>query len=268
MRRNVRFKGTKNNKSKPKYKLKSKPKYKLKSNHTSNHKSKHKSKPKYHLNSEYGDWSQVIYELQNRHSKIGNKLLTWYQAKPDGNCFFISVDGAIRKDKDVHNIYKNSAKILRRKIVDSMESLLGGDAGIAFEMNHQLPPKFGRLSTAPSSVTPSLLNNYKKYMSQHYTWAGQIELTLTAKLLKRPIIVFYNNRNPPTIIWYDGRHQNPYKNISQLRGEPEPIILGHIPKSGSEGGIHYVYALYENIGSIKKKNKTKKRKNTKRKNKK
>ena len=265
MRRNVRFKKTKHaskSKSKLKYNHKSKSKLKY------NHKSKHTSKPKYYLNSEYGDWSQVIYELQNRHSKIGNKLLTWYQAKPDGNCFFISVDGSIRKDKNVHNLYKNSAKLLRRNVVDSMDSLLGGDAGIAFEMNHQLPPKFGRLSTAPSSVTGELLNNYKKYMSQHYTWAGQIELILTAKLLKRPIIVFYNNSNPPTIIWYDGRHQCSFKNISQLKGEPEPIILGHIPKSVSEGGIHYVYALYENNGSIKKKNKNKKRKNTKRKNKK
>ena len=265
MRRNVRIKRTKNNK----YKNRSKPKSKFKYNNTSKHaskpKSKQKSKPKYHLKSEYGEWSQVIYELQNRHSKIGNKLLTWYQAKPDGNCFFIAVDGAIRKDKNVHNVYKNSAKILRRNVVESMDSLLGGDAGIAFEMNHQLPLNFGRISTAPSSVTPNLLNNYKKYMSQHYTWAGQIELTLTAELLKRPIIVFYNNSNPPTIIWHDDRHQNPYKNITQLRGEPEPIILGHIPKSGSEGGIHYVYALYESNDSLKKKNKTKKRKNTKRK---
>lgn len=242
MRRNIRFKETKKNKSK----------------------SKPKSKPKYYLKSEYGDWSQIIYELQKRHSKIGNIPITWYQAKPDGNCFFISVDGALRKDKNVHNVYKNSAKSLRRNVVDSMDSLLGGDAGIAFEMNHQLPHDYGRAS-APSTVTMSLLNNYKKYMSQHYTWAGQIELTLTSKLLKRPIIVFYNNSNPPTIIWYDGRHQNLFKNISQLRGEPEPIILGHIPKSGSEGGIHYVYALYESNGSLKKKNKTKKRKNTKRK---
>ena len=37
---------------------------------------------------EYGDWSQVIYELQQRHPRLGNIPLTWYQGNPDGNCFF------------------------------------------------------------------------------------------------------------------------------------------------------------------------------------
>jgi hypothetical protein len=254
MRRDLRFKNIKTaSKSKSKSKPKPKPKPKPKS--------KSKVKPK---KPEYGEWSHIIYELQLRHSKLGNTPLTWYQANPDGNCFFISVDASLRGDKNVHEVYKKSAKTLRKNIVDSMDSLLGENVAIAFEMNYQLPPGFGRLSTAPSSVTSVLLNNYKKYMSHHNTWAGQIELTLTAKLLKRPIIVFYNNNNPATIIWHDDRHQCSYKNNSQFRGEPEPIILGHIPKSGSEGGIHYVYALYESKGSLKK-NKITKRKNNKRK---
>ena len=244
MRRNLRFKETKKNKY---MKTKSKPKY----------------KPKYYLKPEYGNWSQVIYELQLRHSKLGNTPLTWYQANPDGNCFFISVDGALRNDTNVHNVYKKSAKLLRINVIKSMNSLLGENAGIAFEMNSNLPPDFGRLSAAPSSVTQTLLENYKRYMSQDSSWAGQLELTMTSKLLKRPIIVFYNNSNPPTIVWHDERHQVPYRNNSQLRGEPSPIILGHIPKSGNSGGIHYIYALYGRSGSIKKKKKdkiTKKRK--------
>ena len=138
-----------------------------------------------------------------------------------------------------------------------MDSLLGENAGIAYEMNSQLPPDFGRLSVAPSSVTSTLLDNYKRYMRQDSTWAGQLELTMTSRLLNRPIIVFYNNSNPPTIIWHDERHQCPYRNNSQLRGEPAPIILGHIPKSGDSGGIHYIYALYELTGSLKKKRKKK-----------
>lgn len=222
-------------------------------------KSKSKSKPKYHPKYEYGDWSQVIYELQQRHPRLGDIPLTWYQANPDGNCFFISVDGVLRNDRNVYNVYKNSARILRKRVVDSMDSLLGENAGIAFEMNSQLPPDFGRLSVAPSSVTSTLLKNYKRYMTQDSSWAGQLELTMTSRILNRPIIVFYNNSNPPTIIWHDERHQCPYRNNSQLRGEPVPIILGHIPKSGNTGGIHYIYALYENVGSLKKRKNTKKK---------
>ena len=238
-------------KSKPKSKSKSKSKSKPKS------KPKSKSKPKYHPNLEYGDWSQVIYELQQRHPSLGDIPLTWYQANPDGNCFFISVDAVLRTDRNVYNVYKKSAKMLRKRLVSSMNSLLGENAGIAYEMNSQLPPDFGRLSVAPSSVTQTLLENYKRYMSQDSSWAGQLELTMTSKLLNRPIIVFYNNSNPPTIIWHDERHQCPYRNNSQLRGEPLPIILGHVPKSGTGGGIHYIYALYELTGSIKKKKKKK-----------
>ena len=237
----------------------------IKDSNKSNSKPKSKSKPKYHPKYEYGDWSQVIYELQQRHPRLGDIPLTWYQANPDGNCFFISVDGVLRNDRNVYNVYKNSARILRKRVVDSMDSLLGENAGIAFEMNSQLPPDFGRLSVAPSSVTSTLLKNYKRYMAQDSSWAGQLELTMTSRILNRPIIVFYNNSNPPTIIWQDERHQCPYRNNSQLRGEPAPIILGHIPKSGNSGGIHYIYALYENVGSLKKRKNTKKKKNTKRK---
>ena len=237
----------------PKSKSESKPKPKSKS----------KSKLKYHPKSEYGDWSQVIYELQQRHPRLGDIPLTWYQANPDGNCFFISVDAVLRSDRNVYNVYKKSAKLLRINVIKSMNSLLGENAGIAFEMNSNLPPDFGRLSAAPSSVTQTLLENYKRYMSQDSSWAGQLELTMTSKLLKRPIIVFYNNSNPPTIVWHDERHQVPYRNNSQLRGEPAPIILGHIPKSGNSGGIHYIYALYELTGSLKKKKKKKNKKKDK-----
>ena len=230
--------------------------------------SKSKSKPKSGYKHEYGDWSQVIYELQQRHPRLGDIPLTWYQANPDGNCFFISVDAVLRNDRNVHNVYKNSARILRNRVVDSMDSLLGENAAIAYEMNSQLPPDFGRLSVAPSSVTSTLLKNYKRYMTQDSSWAGQLELTMSSRILNRPIIVFYNNSNSPTIIWHDERHQCPYRNNSQLSGEPEPIILGHIPKTGTGPGKHYIYALYERVGGSlkKKKNKTKKRKNTKRKN--
>lgn len=237
----------------------------IKDSNKSNSKPKSKSKPKYHPKHEYGDWSQVIYELQQRHPRLGDIPLTWYQANPDGNCFFISVDAVLRKDRNVHNTYKDYAKSLRRRIVNSMDTLLGENAGIAYEMNSQLPPDFGRLSVAPSSVTSTLLKNYKRYMAQDSSWAGQLELTMTSRIFNRPIIVFYNNSNPPTIIWQDERHQCPYRNNSQLRGEPVPIILGHIPKSGNSGGIHYIYALYENVGSLKKRKNTKKKKNTKRK---
>lgn len=237
----------------------------IKDSNKSNSKPKSKSKPKYHPKYEYGDWSQVIYELQQRHPRLGDIPLTWYQANPDGNCFFISVDGVLRNDRNVYNVYKNSARILRKRVVDSMDTLLGENAGIAYEMNSQLPPDFGRLSVAPSSVTSTLLKNYKRYMTQDSSWAGQLELNMTSRILNRPIIVFYNNSNPPTIIWHDERHQCPYRNNSQLRGEPVPIILGHIPKSGNTGGIHYIYALYENVGSLKKRKNTKKKKNTKRK---
>ena len=116
---------------------------------------------------------------------------------------------------------------------------------------------------APSSVTSTLLDNYKRYMRQDSTWAGQLELTMTSRLLNRPIIVFYNNSNPPTIIWHDERHQCPYRNNSQLRGEPAPIILGR-PKSGDSGGIHYIYMLYMNLLDVAKKKKKKKDKITKR----
>ena len=136
-----------------------------------------------------------------------------------------------------------------------MDSLLGENAGIAYEM--QLRQILVDYLWHLQSVTSTLLDNYKRYMRQDSTWAGQLELTMTSRLLNRPIIVFYNNSNPPTIIWHDERHQCPYRNNSQLRGEPAPIILGHDSKSGDSGGIHYIYALYELTGVLKRKKKKK-----------
>ena len=213
----------------------------------------------------YGKWSNVIQRVQQLHPSLGNIPLTWYQAAPDGNCFFIAVDAANREDTVAHDVYKNTAKRFRADIVNAMDSLIGQGAAMSFEMNDVLPPSI-RLDVAPPTVTYPLLRKYKYHMSRASSWAGQIELTLGARLLKRPIIVFYNNTTRPTIVWHDQRHQTIYKDNKQLRGEPIPLVLGHIPSSASgQGGVHYIYALFRNSAALKKKKKKKKNKKTRRK---
>jgi hypothetical protein len=211
--------------------------------------------------SKYGRWEGSIRGIQDKHPTLGNIPLTWYQANPDGGCFFISVDAAINNKKNVHSTHGQGAKYLRSIIVNSMDKLLGKDQATAFEMFDSLPYEFG---PAPSRVTRELLNKYKKYMSSYNTWAGEIELKLMAEYLQKPIIIFYNNYNPGTIIWHDARHQENFSDNSQFRGGPIPIILGHIPPAGSGTGVHYIYALFNESGSIKKKKQTKKKRQTRR----
>ena len=211
--------------------------------------------------SKYGRWEDSIRGIQDKHPSLGNIPLTWYQAKPDGGCFFISVDASINNKKNVHSTHGQGAKYLRHIIVNSMDKLLGKDQATAFEMFDSLP---GELGEAPPIVTRELLNKYKKYMSSYNTWAGEIELKLMAEYLKRPIIIFYNNHNPATIIWHDKRHQENYNDNSQFRGGPVPIILGHVPPAGSGTGVHYIYALFNESGSLKKKKQTKRKKQTRR----
>jgi len=127
-------------------------------------------------------------------------------------------------------------------------------------MNDALPPSI-RLDEAPPTVTYQLLGKYKYHMSLASSWAGQIELTLAARILGRPVMVFYNNTNNPTIVWHDQRHQTIYKDNKQLRGEPMPLVLGHIPSSTTrKGGVHYIYALFRNSAALKKKKKTRHKK--------
>ena len=93
-----------------------------------------------------------------------------------------------------------------------------------------------------------------------------ISLHFTNKKVHFVCTVFYNNNNPGTIVWHDERHEENYRDNSQFRGGPVPIILGHIPPAGQGTGVHYIYALFDNeIGSFRKKKQTKRKKGKKRK---
>ena len=141
----------------------------------------------------------------------------------------------------------------KEKIVNSMDSLLGENAGIAYE-HPQLPPDFGRLSVAPSSVTSTLLDNYKRCICVKTLQFGrQLELTMTSRLLNRPIIVFYNNSNP-TIIWHDYYlHQCPYRNNSQLKYVLQRLLYWVTFLKVVTVEVYIIYMLYMNLILLKEK---------------
>ena len=201
------------------------------------------------------NYSTPIREMQKRHPNLGNNEMIWYQSNPDGNCLFIAIDASLRNDTNVYKYYKGSAGSVRKTIAQNIKDLLGKGPGIANEMNQALP-KPSMIFPNPKKVTPELMDRYNKHIRERGAWGGEIEIMLAAKIYKRPIIIYYNNENPPRIFWHDGREEENYTDYSQIENEPQPIILGYISASYSvykqghrlygdskNDNNHYIYAL-------------------------
>ena len=63
--------------------------------------------------SEYGGWADSIRRMQEKHPTVGGRPITWYQATPDGSCFFIAVEAVLNRRTNVHNRRLASANQLR-----------------------------------------------------------------------------------------------------------------------------------------------------------
>lgn len=221
--------------------------------------------------SPYGKYTQSIQAMQQEYPDVGGHPITWYQATPNGSCFFISVDAAMRKLKNAHTGHSEGAKQLRRDVVEYIPNFVktSNPNALAFEMADILPSDILPSDIDPSAgITKELLSAYQAYMSQDSSWAGQIEVTIAAKLIKRPILIYKLNspQDRGNIYWYDGRNTQNFTGEYSQFGNDEPIILGHINSSVHSGhGTHYIYALFDNelqaaMYKNKRGKKTKKRK--------
>ena len=203
--------------------------------------------------SEYGGWADSIRRMQEKHPTVGGRPITWYQATPDGSCFFIAVEAALNRRTNVHNRRLKEADELRKGVVASMDQYKDArnDFGAAAEMFIQLNGDIPGVDL-PTSINDELLRDYKKHMSKSGSYAGEIELKLVLDIINRPILIFkLDPRDKGRIKFPSSGYAGEEQNFNPaLEGFPQfngvrPIILGHIAASPEDEPNHYIYALFD-----------------------
>ena len=193
----------------------------------------------------YGKWGKSIQAMQEKYPTLGDKPITWYQATPNGSCFFIAVDAVINNSKNAHDTLTEGARQLRKQVVDFMESYKDTiDPGVAYEMAFSV----GMEPNETGKITPELLSKYQTYMSHDGSWAGQIEINLTAMIIGRPILIFKLNslEDKGNILWHNGKPSEIFNGDYSQFGRDEPVVLGHVNSSvNASQGNHYIYALFD-----------------------
>jgi hypothetical protein len=147
----------------------------------------------------------------------------------DGACYFHAVTGYLELDKNVKKLKddkkytyfkKGNASHLRKKVV----------AWLRKNLDYRLPNGLTIRDDIEDTITQdpklSSIDNYLDHMSGEDAYAGQIEITATAVLLKRNIRTFIQKGN-----------------------KLSNVGLGYEIKKSKDDDIH----LYHNLGSTKAK---------------
>ena len=179
----------------------------------------------------------------------------------DGACYFHAVTGFLEMEKlvkDKKTYYKGEydtkAKALRKRVVNWLRNNLN------FQYENGLTIKDDIEDEIRNNSDLNSIPDYLQHMSKNSSYAGQIEITATANILKRSIRVY---------IMKNGTYSNVGLGYEIGKSKSKDIILFHNLKPGKSKGNHFEILFPKSKGEVVRKSQyTKKTKSKKTKSKK
>jgi len=187
----------------------------------------------------------------------------------DGACYFHAVTGFLEMEKLVKDkktyykgTYDTKAKELRKRVINWLRNNLN------FQYENGLTVKDDIEDEIRNNSNLNSIPDYLQHMSKNSSYAGQIEITATANILKRSIRVY---------IMKNGTYSNVGLGYEIGKSKSKDISLFHNLKPGKSKGNHFEILFPKSKGEVvpksqynkvlnskKTKSKKTKRKNVKR----
>ena len=173
----------------------------------------------------------------------------------DGACYFHAVTGFLEMEKlvkDKKTYYKGEydtkAKALRKRVVNWLRNNLN------FQYENGLTIKDDIEDEIRNNPDLNSIPDYLQHMSKNSSYAGQIEITATANLLKRSIRVY---------IMKNGTYSNVGLGYEIGKSKSKDISLFHNLKPGKSKGNHFEILFPKSKGEVVPKSQYTKSKKTK-----
>ena len=173
----------------------------------------------------------------------------------DGACYFHAVTGFLEMEKlvkDKKTYYKGEydtkAKALRKRVVNWLRNNLN------FQYENGLTIKDDIEDEIRNNPDLKSIPDYLQHMSKNSSYAGQIEITATANLLKRSIRVY---------IMKNGTYSNVGLGYEIGKSKSKDISLFHNLKPGKSKGNHFEILFPKSKGEVVRKSQYNKSKKTK-----
>ena len=173
----------------------------------------------------------------------------------DGACYFHAVTGFLEMEKlvkDKKTYYKGEydtkAKELRKRVVNWLRNNLN------FQYENGLTIKDDIEDEIRNNPDFNSISDYLDHMSKNSSYAGQIEITATANILKRSIRVY---------IMKNGRYSNVGLGYEIGKSTSKDIYLFHNLKPGKSKGNHFEILFPKSKGEVVPKSQYTKSKKTK-----
>ena len=154
----------------------------------------------------------------------------------DGACYFHAVTGFLEMEKlvkDKKTYYKDEydtkAKALRKRVVNWLRN------NLMFQYENGLTVKDDIEDEIRNNSDLNSIPDYLQHMSKNSSYAGQIEITATANLLKRSIRVY---------IMKNGTYSNVGLGYEISKSTSKDITLFHNLGSGKAKGSHHFEILF------------------------
>ena len=173
----------------------------------------------------------------------------------DGACYFHAVTGFLEMEKlvkDKKTYYKGEydtkAKELRKRVVNWLRNNLN------FQYENGLTIKDDIEDEIRNNPDFNSIPDYLQHMSKNSSYAGQIEITATANILKRSIRVY---------IMKNGTYSNVGLGYEIGKSTSKDISLFHNLKPGKSKGNHFEILFPKSKGEVVPKSQYTKSKKTK-----
>ena len=173
----------------------------------------------------------------------------------DGACYFHAVTGFLEMEKlvkDKKTYYKGEydtkAKALRKRVVNWLRNNLN------FQYENGLTIKDDIEDEIRNNPDFNSIQDYLDHMSKNSSYAGQIEITATANILKRSIRVY---------IMKNGTYSNVGLGYEIGKSTSKDIYLFHNLKPGKTKGNHFEILFPKSKGEVVPKSQYTKSKKTK-----
>ena len=173
----------------------------------------------------------------------------------DGACYFHAVTGFLEMEKLVKDkktyykgTYDTKAKALRKRVVNWLRNNLN------FQYENGLTIKDDIEDEIRNNPDLKSIPDYLQHMSKNSSYAGQIEITATANILKRSIRVY---------IMKNGTYSNVGLGYEIGKSKSKDISLFHNLKPGKSKGNHFEILFPKSKGEVVRKSQYTKSKKTK-----
>ena len=173
----------------------------------------------------------------------------------DGACYFHAVTGFLEMEKLVKDkktyykgTYDTKAKTLRKRVVNWLRNNLN------FQYENGLTIKDDIEDEIRNNPDLKSIPDYLQHMSKNSSYAGQIEITATANILKRSIRVY---------IMKNGTYSNVGLGYEIGKSKSKDISLFHNLKPGKSKGNHFEILFPKSKGEVVPKSQYTKSKKTK-----